>query len=120
MKINRTGVTRIVFIFGNFVVKIPKFSVEHSHFLKGCSANWDERRYWKLWNQSTGCDLRNKVIPTYFCSWFGLLQIQAKADVLSWDNPLTDEQIEYFNFTTDTKPPNFGYYKGNLVCIDYA
>lgn len=116
MKIEK-GVTRIVFVFKNFVVKIPNFSVQHNHFLNGCLANWQERHYWKAW---VGTDLRDMVAPTLFCSWFGLFQIQSRAIVLSNDFE-TPNKFEWFrDVCSDIKPSNFGYYKDRIVCIDYA
>jgi hypothetical protein len=116
--IDRKGVTRLVFVFDNFVIKIPNFSVQHSHFLAGCYANFKERCYWKSWKGYP--PLQDRVVPTLFCSCFGLFQIQARAAILNNDASLNDHEIEYFSFTTDTKPSNFGYYKNRLVCVDYA
>lgn len=64
-------------------------------------------------------DLFDKINPTIFCSWFGLLSIQKRADVLIRD--LTEDEIKCYSvITTDLKGENFGLIKGKLVCIDYA
>ena len=42
----KRGINRIVFVFGSFVVKIPRH-YSHYHFLQGCFANWAERQYCK-------------------------------------------------------------------------
>lgn len=58
------------------------------------------------------------VAPSYFCSWFGLIQVQARCEVN--EGEITEEQIEHFKeVCTDIKPDNFGFYKGKLVCLDY-
>lgn len=119
--IKANGVTRIVFLLGRYVVKIPNFLVQHDHFLAGCKANWTERKLWKMFRECEGMPHRNLFVPSTFCSWFGLIQIQHRAVVRSNDDPLTDEELRTFkNITTDTKASNFGYYKGRLVCIDYG
>lgn len=118
MIINRKGVTRIVFIFDRFVIKIPNFLVQHNHFLHGCLANWNERYFYKRWNK-TQFKLLNKAVPSIFCSWFGLFQIQKRCEVLNRD--LTLEEIEEYKYlhNGDIKKENFGYYEGELVCLDY-
>jgi hypothetical protein len=119
MEIKRKGVTRIVFIFDRFVIKIPNFLVQHNHFLHGCLANWNERYFYKRWNK-TQFKLLNKAVPSIFCSWFGLLQIQRKCKPL--DRELTNEEIELYKdlHNGDCKKENFGYYNGQLVCLDYG
>lgn len=120
MKIDLKGVTRIVFIFNNIVVKIPNFLYQHSHFLQGCYANWSEREYYKRHSKA---DYENNmveyVVPSYFCSWFGLLQIQARCEP-KLEN-LTEEEEKFYEplCGTDCKKENFGWYKGRLVCLDY-
>jgi hypothetical protein len=61
----------------------------------------------------------DKVAPSLFCSWFGLLQIQSRCEPKLED--LTAEEIEIFRdlHKGDFKSQNFGYYKGRLVCLDY-
>lgn len=120
MKIDRKGVTRIVFIFRHFVIKIPNFNHCHQHFLQGCYANWSERVYCKRMKGVEGNKFYNKVAPSFWCSWFGLIQIQAKCTPVL--RHLTDEEIEHFKdlHGGDYKKENFGWYKGRLVCLDYT
>lgn len=112
MKISQ-GVTRIVFIFNRFVIKIPNFLCQHSHFLQGCYANWSERQYCK-----NSLDI-TMISYSYFCSWFGLFQIQAKCEPKLED--LTEVEIIKYDHlhAGDYKKENFGWYKGKLVCLDY-
>lgn len=115
------GCTRIVFLVGKYVIKIPNFKVCHQHFLQGCFANWSERRLYKNFKGAYGCepDIIELIAPSYFCSIFGLVQIQARCVVL--DRPLTEQELVTFNSicSGDIKQQNFGYYKNKLVCLDY-
>jgi len=117
----KSGITRIVFVFKNFVIKIPNFNYSHHHFLQGCYANWSERKYYKNF-KSTDYEenMVEHVAPSYFCSYFGLLQFQAKCEPKLED--LTEEQKEFFKplCSTDNKKENFGWYEGRLVCLDYV
>lgn len=110
----KRGTTRIVFVFDKFVVKIPNFLVEHRHFVYGCYCNLSERSISK-----TTMDI-TKIAYSYFCSWFGLFQIQAKCKPKLED--LTQKEIDDYEHlhTGDYKKQNFGYYNGTLVCLDYA
>ena len=120
MKIDLKGVTRIVFVFDKFVIKIPNFIYQHNHFLRGCVANWEERNYYKQYNKlNFEGNMIEYTAPSYFCSWFGLIQIQAKCEPML--EHLTDEQIEFYKelHKGDFKKENFGWYKGKLVCLDY-
>jgi len=110
----KKGTTRIVFVFDKFVVKIPNFLVEHRHFVYGCYCNLSERSISK-----TTMDI-TKIAYSYFCSWFGLFQIQAKCKPKLED--LTEQEIELYDkyHWGDYKKQNFGYYNGTLVCLDYA
>lgn len=108
-----TGCTRIVFLIGSFAIKIPNFTYEHSHFLKGCYASWNKRKYTK------GKYVKS-IAKTYFSSWFGLICIQERCKQL--ERPLSDAEVEYFSkITDDIKKENFGYnQKGEIVCLDYG
>lgn len=120
MKINKKGITRIVFIFNKIVIKIPNYSYQHSHFLQGCLDNWNERKYTKYWKNCKDCDLYDKIAPTYFCSWFGLFQIQAKCEPKLENLTMSEREIYKVLCGTDIKKENFGYLNNKLVCIDYA
>lgn len=121
MKIDRKGITRIVFVFSKFVIKIPNFTYSMQHFLQGCYANWSERQYYKT---HKGADYEHNMVeyvsPSYWCSWFGLIQIQARCEPML--ECLTPEQQEFYKplCSTDNKKENFGWYKGRLVCLDYV
>ena len=73
--IDGRGATRLVFVFKHFVIKIPRLNYGHTNFLHGCLSNWKEREFYKNFKNipTTHKDL---IIPTFWCSWFGLFQIQ--------------------------------------------
>jgi hypothetical protein len=113
----KKGVSRIVFLVGKFAIKIPNFTYCHLHFLHGCYANWSERDYCSKFAYYE--PVLQKVAKSYFCSWFGLIQIQARCEPNTKE--LSPQEVEYFkDVCTDIKPENFGYYRGKLVCLDYA
>jgi len=112
----KNGSTRIVFIFDNFVIKIPNFLYSHNNFLLGCIANWKERKFTKDFKCLP--NYYNKISPSLFCSYFGLLQIMKKCEPLNRD--ITDKEILYFkDITIETKSSNFGILKDKIVCLDY-
>lgn len=118
-KIDKKGSTRIVILIGKFAIKIANFTYSHQHFLFGCSANWNERTHCKTFKNFDNDILIIGVAPSYFCSWFGLIQIQARCEPC--EHELTNEQIEKYKelHNGDYKKENFGYYKNKLVCLDY-
>ncbi len=120
MKINRQGITRIVLVFRDYVIKIPNFLYQQEHFLAGCYANYMERHYYKLFSSMKNKNVSDLLAPSIWCSWFGLVQIQAKCEKKLED--LTDGEIEKYKdwCGTDSKKENFGIYKDRLVCLDYG
>ncbi len=121
MKINKKGITRIVFVFRSFVLKIPKFTYSHDHFLQGCVSNWSERKFTKTFkNANFSGNMYKHIAPSLWCSWFGLIQIQVKCEPNP--EPLSDSQKEFFEplCGTDSKKENFGILNGRLVCLDYG
>jgi hypothetical protein len=118
--IKMNGCTRIVFLISRYAIKIPNFIYCHQHFLQGCYANWSERNLCKTFKSRVAPNFINLVAPSYFCSWFGLIQIQARCDPKLED--LTNREIKLYEPLCggDFKKENFGYYKGRLVCLDYV
>jgi hypothetical protein len=116
--ISLQGCSRIVFFFGDYAIKIPNFTVCHSHWLQGCHGNWSERILYKS-STRYGIELKHLLAPSYFCSWFGLFQIQAKCQP-KLEHLTEEEKTMFKGITSDIKKENFGYFKNNLVCFDYA
>lgn len=112
------GITRkVVLVFG-FAFKFANLKHGHSNFLNGCYANWSERKYYKDFiNSDYEDNLVSLVCPSYFCSWFGLVQIQAKCEQIKEELNNVDKYLPLCG--TDSKKENFGYFKGRLVCLDY-
>jgi len=117
MRICYKGITRLVVFTNKFVIKFANFKGEHFHFLKGCVANWDERRITKSLKNSS---YFYKIAPTVYCSWFGLFSIQVRCKPLLRD--LTDKEKIYFQdiLDMDMKKENFGFISNSLVCLDYG
>ena len=116
----KKGSSRIVLIFGKFVIKIPNFSYSYENFLHGILANIQENKFSGVHNVFT------RIL--FYCP-MGLFVIMKKA------NPIDDlsakelEKIlnkkykkdDYFDFImSDFKVDNFGYINGEIVKIDYG
>lgn len=113
------GTNRIVLPIGRYVFKFANFTQGHLLFLHGCLANYRERWYCKKFKDIEEPRFYSKVCPSIWCSWFGIVQIQKRAEVLQRD--LTkSEMLQFKDVCTDLKRENFGYYCGRLVCLDYG
>lgn len=113
------GITRIVFYIGNYAIKIAHPFNNHCHFLYGCYANNNERRYCRMVKGVENNKFYNLVAPSLYCSLFGVFQIQRRCIVNTVE--LTKSELRKFKdlHGGDTKPNNFGFLDGKLVCLDY-
>ncbi len=122
------GSSRQVFLIGKYAIKIPNL-YSHKTFLNGCRDNWTERNFYKNFK---GCyvdtnyqgrprqwDLTKFVVPSLFCSWFGLIQIQLRVEPLKRELTYTEKQ-KYKGVCSDLQSSNFGILNGRLLCFDYA
>jgi hypothetical protein len=121
MYINRDGATRIVFVFKNFVIKIPVWR-SWLNFLNGLLANITEGQTWK-YNQyddcRIGCEkIRNMICPVLYFNRLGLVTIMRRADKLPHNYPINYH--DYSGLCSDLKDDNFGLLDGKLVVIDYG
>jgi hypothetical protein len=126
----RFGVYRIVFLFGNYVIKIPNLIYDHRHFIYGCYCNYNERISYKIWKKQ-GCRvvrdntggnddyLHELVAPSLYCSWFGFLQIQKRCIILERELTI-GEKMRFKIVCKDIKPDNFGIINEKVVCLDYS
>lgn len=112
------GVTRTVYVFKHFVVKIPNCTNYYT-FLCGLRANQSEYNWWISLKKTQ----YEKLIAKVFFNLFGFLLIMKKADDVfryyehkDWEV----HKIDYKNITTDIKSENFGTIDGRLVLVDYA
>ena len=116
INLNRKGVTRLVFEFDNFVIKIPNFTYSWQHFLKGILANIQEYTTWS-WSKD------ELLCPVLWCSWGGWFLIMKKAKTYSfdeWDNIEVDISNHIKYFPGDDTMSNYGYLNDKLVKIDYG
>jgi hypothetical protein len=115
------GATRRVFVFKNFVIKIPN-TQEYRLFLHGLLANLQE----KLWSSIDRPDLAK----VKFCDKLGLFLIMERAKVIGNDvspdllipmleEKYKDDDMKEF-MLSDAKNSNWGYVKGILKKIDYG
>lgn len=112
----KKGTTRLVFLIGKYVIKIPNFTYSWQNFLTGCLANCNERTFCKQWK---GMPEYNLVAKTYFSSWFGLINIQERLSPITYRVPVAN--MGFQSVCSDLKYQNFGFNKkGEIVCLDYA
>ena len=118
MKLIDKGITRIVLLLFGYAIKFPNPFNGHLNFLCGCLSNYKERWFYKHFREYK--PISELICPSYFCSWFGLLQIQRRCVVNTRE--LTEEELERFESVRDgeSKPENFGYIDNRLVCFDYS
>lgn len=122
MRINRTGVTRIVFVFSRVVVKIPNFLSGWRPFVSGVLSNINERDCWN-WNSGKYEKGRSHLLcPVLWSSWGAWFVVMRKVDKVltmeeGWEHGL-EEHMKYFS--GDDKGPNYGVLEGRVVKIDYG
>lgn len=120
MKIEK-GCTRTVFVFKNYVIKIPTF-LSYSLFLNGLLANMQEGEFSKIERDDLG--------KVYYYNKFGLFLIMKKyyivdnncnaEKLLSFlEDKYKDDDMRSF-MLRDFKPSNWGVYKNKFVKIDYG
>lgn len=114
----KKGITRTVIVIGNYAIKLAfNLRFNHLHFLNACLSNYCEKI--KTIQFRNFPDYYEYIVPTIFCSWFGLFSIQYKVDILT--RSLSDNEKMVFKLITDDlKSENFGYFNGKLVCVDYG
>lgn len=112
------GSNRWVFVVGRFVFKIPSLYA-YKNFLWGLLANMQEMEFCRI------DEIKNRLCPVIFYIPLGLLVVMPKVRVLK-EEELTKEELKNFCTLTKTYIPaelkhnSFGYFKGNLVAIDYG
>jgi hypothetical protein len=119
IKISQQGCFRNVLLIGNYAIKVPTI-LNQQNFIYGCYSNIRERNYCKNVNKNGG--FLDIVVPSLFCSIFGLIQIQYRCKEMSSEDfaLLTQKQLDIFSvWGNDIKAANLGYYNGRLVIFDY-
>jgi len=133
----KRGVTRLVFVLGSVVVKVPNFTYSWLNFLTGLCANMNEAHTWK-YNSGECCEQGKSYLlcPVLWCSWGGWLLVMPRVDMERHRKEVGCEGLcskaisasrekRYKSwidagFGGDDKPGNYGYYKDRLVKVDYA
>lgn len=110
----RKGTTRIVFLIGNYAIKIPRFN-RYKSIIRGLLANMDER----MWYKSSTIEWKIKMAPSIFC-FLGFILIQKRTTSLCLKEYREIEIDHYKPLPMDNKISNFGWYKGSIVLVDYA
>lgn len=121
MKISLKGVTRIVIVFKNVVIKIPNFTCQWDHFLKGIIGNINENKTWKYNSGAFEKGTSYLLCPVIWCSLGGWILIMKRAVPLTidqWETTYIPEHKKHF--PGDDTLSNYGYLSGRLVKIDYA
>lgn len=119
----RLGATRRVFVFKDFVIKIPNIQ-EYRLFLHGILSNLKEKSIYK------NCKNRDDLAKVKFCDKLGLILIMERAEELNkninWLNFKEKIYEKYENdnmkdiMISDCKPTNWGYINNKLIKIDYG
>ena len=118
----KSGATRRVLKFTNFVVKLPSVR-SYRLFLNGLLANLQEREFSKIG--------RNDLAKVFFCDVLGLFLVMERAEDVNylgftWEEvkdfvkrKYADDEMGEF-MLSDNKAENWGYVKGILKKIDYG
>lgn len=118
------GVTRLVIELDKVVIKIPNFTYQWNHFLKGLLANMSESCTWHYAGieGSFGYGHRHLLCPVRWSSWGGWILVMQKVDrVLEWEEYDKFDWSEHKRwFPGDDKVKNYGILDGRLVKFDYG
>lgn len=120
----RSGITREVFLVGQYAIKVPSFRTWR-HFVQGILCNLNERTWWQLTRDERLC-------PVLFSIPGGFLIVMRRADALAPAGEyaesfgmLTRERIQerlenLIGFPVEPKPDSLGVLDGRIVAIDYG
>lgn len=112
----KQGITRIVFIFKNYVIKIPNYRYGYQYILKGLLANLQEKNLWNFHKGKT-----DKLCPVLYCSPFCLFLIMPKAEKVGEVEITKEVAKNYFkDYPLDYGKRNFGLYNGKIILLDYG
>jgi hypothetical protein len=128
MRVARDGISRTVFVFRKFVVKVPKLRYGWYYFIVGLCSNIEEYRTWVATKSPLLCPIR-------WMSWGGWFLVMERADVQKHideirnlpgptPDPESDLRSRYkvwadAGFGGDDKCDNYGYLGDRLVKVDY-
>lgn len=132
----KMGSSRLVVIFKNFVIKIPKFW-RISRFALGIVENLTERYWYCADNTVKTMDINKyPLAPILYASSNGLIMVMQRADVVtekSYKDMIPFDQARFvrdmeqleswvkgFDFRHDLRMGNVGYIGSKLVMVDYG
>lgn len=124
MRINRQGITRIVFLTKKYAIKIPNFTCQWNHFLQGLLSNINESTTWKYNSGQYEEGNSHLLCPVVWASWGGWILIMKRAVPCKFFDE-GGEEIDYSKwivagFGGDDKPLNYGQLNGRIVKLDYG
>lgn len=109
MTIVKSGYSRLVFVFDQFVIKVPRLHWGWDVFKHGLFCNRTERIIWKHYKSE-------KLCPVLYSSLWGFWLVMRKAECnFSRKHEFVNEE-----FPGDDLDVNYGYLDGRLVKIDYG
>lgn len=125
----RSGSRRFVFVFDNFVVKIPRITSWKS-FIFGVLENLEER-YWLVADNTKHVreEREYPLAKIYYADRFGFCVVMERADIFPLDVlkenfPLSYQETvkwsEGLSFHSDIKDGNLGLIDGQVVFVDYG
>ena len=114
MKINRVGVTRLVILTENYAFKFPRITYGWYFFIQGIYSNLSE---YKCWEAVKTINDKN-LCPTLY-SFAGFMNVMPRIEICTTYEQIADYPHDEDGLRHDHKPQNYGYHKGNLVCVDY-
>ena len=121
MKLITKGSSRLVFLIGNYALKIPRVFVEADDkfygklytFLKG----WQSNRYEYLWSKS---NLYDFLLPVKFSVFYSIIIIMDKATELTVDEFSMLDEADYNFKRFEFKLDSFGKLNNKNYIIDYG
>lgn len=124
VQVELRGCTRIVFLVGNYAIKIPNFRYSWLLFLNGLVANMNEAATWR-WNSGKYESGKSHLLcPVVWASWGGWVLVMKRAVPCTWLSE-GGEEIDYSKWIVeglsgDDKPQNYGKLDGRIVKLDYG
>lgn len=118
MKIYKGASRLVLILFGN-AIKIPNIRTYRS-FLNGLLSNYNELQYYKAFKKD------GRLCPIKFNFYKGLFLVMPEVKILNEKE--FKELIRYSEWMIDKtyfipferKHDSFGWYKNQLVCVDYG
>ncbi len=113
------GCTRMVFLFGDYAIKIPIVRSTWEMFLLGLLGNMQEKLFSEIYNDA--------VSPVIFSIPGGWLNIMKRVRTLSSDDFLCFDYHYWCNYKfpykiviVENKQDSFGWLNGEIVACDYG